>query len=340
MATYTAVTTGQRDAESPVDTTLIGQVIDNPVAITEGAPGSPKNQTASYATGSVDQAAMGVSAVGQLELKETQGVVSRSGTTSSALYTLPGGSYGLRTSERYFVNSGGNAGMSFSYGNQGSGNTAYFAANSDTGIINQVSLYVENNAATMYVYSRYIQASPPYDLGDGIVGRFIFAVIDNATSKVESVYQAAEAPWHYSGPTDIRGKLVKDGKKYRVRKDMSSIPASLVAAKNNPAALAAYATAFKNAPLIQEEITQEIKQADMGLIPHPFMGNDLTGKTVVMLDPVSDLNHELSELCDQHDEFDLNELLHDGALVISNIGLKRSGPKGILIPSFKWKKAI
>jgi len=36
-------------------------------------------------------------------------------------------------------------------------------------------------------------------------------------------------------------------------------------------------------PLIQGqeiEITHAFKNSDMGLIPHPFQGNDLTGKTV------------------------------------------------------------
>ena len=50
------------------------------------------------------------------------------------------------------------------------------------------------------------------------------------------------------------------------------------------------------------------------------------------------LNHELNELS-QHEEFNINELLHDGYLEIGNAGLVRSGPAGIMIPDFKWKNS-
>jgi len=120
---------------------------------------------------------------------------------------------------------------------------------------------------------------------------------------------------------------------------MSDHSLSLAQARLNMGTLHAYNLAFQNASMIQEEITQDIKQADMNLIPHPFIDNDLTEKTVVMLDPVSDLNHELAELS-QHEDFDINELLHDGYLEISNEGLNRSGPSDILIPSFKWKNTL
>ena len=78
----------------------------------------------------------------------------------------------------------------------------------------------------------------------------------------------------------------------------------------------------------------------MNDIPHPFQGNDLTGKTVVMLDPVSPLNHELNEMVKQSDEFNLNSLLHDGYLEIGNTDIGRVSPAGVLVPSFKWKNTI
>lgn len=36
-------------------------------------------------------------------------------------------------------------------------------------------------------------------------------------------------------------------------------------------------------------IDAEFKNSDMALIPHPFQGNDLTGKSIVLIDPNSDI---------------------------------------------------
>jgi len=282
------------------------------------------------AANAVGQSEIGANAVGQSEIKDTSGIVSNTGNTF-VRFTLPGGAYGFYPRVKASIASSTQEPLvRISAPSGSSPSTSYTTI---------ISLSNEEVTATTYAQQYYFQASPPYDLGDGEIGRFIFAIVDNATGEIKSVYSAPEAPWHYNGPTDIRGKLAKDGKKYSARKDMSGYSLSLTQAKLNIGTLQAYNLAFQNAPMIQEEITQDIKQADMNLIPHPFMGNDLTGKTIVMLDPVSDLNHELDELS-QYEDFDINELLHDGYLEISNIGLNRSGPPGILIPSFKWKNTL
>jgi len=118
---------------------------------------------------------------------------------------------------------------------------------------------------------------------------------------------------------------------------MSHIPFTLEEAKADPIKLAEYVAAFKSASIVEEEITQNIKNADMPLIPHPFDGNDLNGKTVVMLDPISDLTWQLAEMCDCHDQFNLNELLHNGRIVIDNTPISRAGPPGVPIVPFRWK---
>ena len=46
MTTYTAITAGEKDPESPVDVNLIGKLDDNPHAMFEGATGAPRVQTA------------------------------------------------------------------------------------------------------------------------------------------------------------------------------------------------------------------------------------------------------------------------------------------------------
>ena len=322
------------------------KVRDNPLAIQENDGTAPTNAYATLAAtissqgalatlNSVSQSTVDANAIGQSELKDSTGTVSASGT--GTILTLAGGSYGfypqIRTGAAvaYYIT----AGMVDSVSGDSTPATVYNAYNIGTSYLTRISL--STNGSTINAVQRYFTASKPYNLGDGEVGRFIFAIINNATREVESVYQATEAPWHYNGKTDIRGKTGKDGKKYRLRKDMSVIPFSFESAIGDAVKMQEYIDAFSSAKTTNELITQEICQRDMPDIPHPFTGNDLTGKTVVMLDPVSDLNHRLSEMCSCHDEFDLNSLLHDGHLVINNTKLKRSGPQDILIPSFKWK---
>jgi hypothetical protein len=59
MTTYTAISAGEIDADSPITADLMSKLRDNPIAITEGASGAPKisaaalNLTANTLTGSV-----------------------------------------------------------------------------------------------------------------------------------------------------------------------------------------------------------------------------------------------------------------------------------------------
>jgi len=296
---------------------------ENPTAPTQAAG----NNSTRLATTAFALANAGANSIGQAELKTTTGEVSTTATIYTNL-TLAGGTYGFYPQVK---ESGDGLGA----------NVAILGTEVGATYITNIAIRA-NTTGTAYAQQRYITASKPYVLNpdDGEVGRFIFAVIDNGTGKVESVYQAEEAPWHYNGKTDIRGKLGKDGKKYRLRKDMSDIPFTLESALSDAVKMQEYVDAFYGAKITKELITQELCQRDMIDIPHPFLGNDLTDKTIVMLDPVCDLNHKLSEMCVAHDEFDLNKLLHEGYLKISNEGLERSGPEGILIPSFKWKNTL
>lgn len=53
MTTYTAIPNTDIDVDSPVTTDLMTKVRDNPIAISEGASGAPKIQTAALDTDSV-----------------------------------------------------------------------------------------------------------------------------------------------------------------------------------------------------------------------------------------------------------------------------------------------
>ncbi len=188
---------------------------------------------------------------------------------------------------------------------------------------------------TITANQTYISASPPYDLGDGDVPLFVFAKIDKVSGKVVSSYSAQEASWHYNGPTNICGKQSKDGKKYRKRRDLSNCPCTFEEAKHDMKKMAEYQKHFVSAPIIKEEITQAIKNADMHLIPRPMEPDKDT--VVVMLDPVCDLMHEIACMRKEHDEFSFNELLHEGHIKIDNTPLKRFGPPGVDIVGFDYR---
>ena len=378
MTTYTTVADSEIDPESPGTTTLFTKLRDNPIAITEKASGAPvlandyvvnamiatdavnadsiaagtvgtseiaanavtttelaagsvtateivdgQVGSAEIAAGAVTSSEIAASAITRTEIKATTGEVSTSSSTQVNL-TLPGGSWGFFPAVK--ADSGIDATIATSAVAVGTSYVANIAMGTD-------------GSGTAYAQQLYIQASPPYDLGDGEIPMFIFAIIDNATGKAESIYSAPEAPWHYNGKTDITGKLIKNGKKYQLRKDMSKIPFTLAEAKQDIVKLKEYNAAFNAAENIEIEITQSIKNADMGDIPHPFLSNNLTGKTVVMLDPVCDLIHKLTEM-NLHDEFSINDLLHSGIISIGNTPLVRSAPQGMHVSSFKWKNTL
>ncbi len=70
----------------------------------------------------------------------------------------------------------------------------------------------------------------------------------------------------------------------------------------------------------------------------PFTANDNAGKTIVMLDPVSDITHELAALKKAGES--VNDILHDDYFVIDNTPSNRKGPAGLMIPKFRWKNTV
>lgn len=262
--------------------------------------------------------------VGQAELKTTTAENSTGGVDQDV--DLTGGQYAFLLELKTSSTDGG------SYGNVTTASATYTTRMRLT----------DGGVGTTTIRHRYVQASPPYNLGDGNVPLFVYVVIDKTNGKILATSSAPEAPWHHNGPTITKAHHYKKGVGYREMKDMSSIPFTYVEALLDPIKLAEYLTAMKAAKIIYEPITQKIKQADMNLLPTPNIdlfdsnGKKISNTTTVLLDPVSDLMHEIAEMR-EHSEFSLSDLLHGDYFVIDNKPLKRSGPKGVLIPSFKWK---
>ena len=95
MTTYSAIPDSDIDPESPGTTGLFTLLRDNPIAMFEKAAGAPVLAngyivTAMYAAGSVDQTAVGASAIGRGELKSTtatsvSGSIGAGGKVNAAL---------------------------------------------------------------------------------------------------------------------------------------------------------------------------------------------------------------------------------------------------------------
>lgn len=321
---YTTLIATDYDVDSPITVSLATAWSTNAEEIVAGTAASHK----------VQEAAMGAASVNQAALKTSSGAVSTTGLVHS---TLPGGSYGFWIEmKRSVTTSGYGDAAPIISTNIGAIGTPRSIPVTYTNII---TLYT--SVGTIYAQQTYIQASPPnwINKADGEIPLFIYAQVKKATGDIISVYCADAAPWHYNGPTDIRPqKIIKneDGTftKYRERKDMSAIPFTLAQAKADPVKLQEYTAAFNSAPIIYQEITQDIKNADMSLIPRPFEPD--ADHEVILLNPVGDTIWKLSELA-KHEKFDINELLHEGYFNVNNTAMNISTPPGIQAFDFSWK---
>lgn len=281
----------------------------------------------------IDNAKLGTAAVARDELKTTTSEVSRT-STSPVNVTMAGGEYQF-----------------------------YPRTHTTSSVLNSVCLIQSNGAHNSYLTvislqagfaaqgifarSTYVQASPPYDLGDGDIPLFIFVEVE-PSGNIITAYEAPEAPWHHNGPTDIvpnRIDLVT-GKQFKTIKDLTEIDDAMFAAGHarglnlrsakaaTPAVFMDYLDAISAAKNVEIEITQAYKNADMPLLPRPMEPG--TGNTVVMLDPVSPFTQRLFEL-KEHEEFSICELLHDGDLIVDNTVLPRAGPPGVDVVSYRFR---
>lgn len=250
----------------------------------------------------------------QADISTTTGEVS-STTTSLTNIILPGGSYGFYPRVRQ--------------SNSNTSSAAIVTSNSSISSTYAARIALSDpDTGTTYADQTYVNASPPYDLGDGEIPLFIFALVENSTGNVVSMYTAQEAPWHYNGPTCIIPDGVDTaGNQYRMIK---TIPAEILAMPER----LRYSAMSEVIP-DKVELTQAIKNQDMDILPHPF--DNLPGHTAVLLDPMGAVCEDLIEAGKQGE--DIHDIFYNKFITVGNTMLKRSGPAGLLIPSLKWKNS-
>ena len=328
MTTYTTITDARVAPEAAGTTSLFTDLRDNLVAVLEGDASAPTMNGAIITNGTISQSKLQASSVGQSQLKTATGSVSTSSTVGDDL-TLPGGEYG------FYPRLWGSDGSAVSYWGYNSATASGIQSASVTGVTATTVITLSSSAGgTAYASQRYVQSSPPYDLGDGEIPLFVFLEVDR-DGNVVSGYEAPEAPWHNNGPTCIRAHHYdKNGIGYRARKDLSEMPCTLEEAKADPVNLAEYMAAFAEAKEMFVPITQEEKNADMVIIPAPMVAQK--GNTVIMIDPVSDLVHTLADAKD-HDQLNILDLFHGGYMRIDNKRLNRRAPDGVPVHATRLK---
>lgn len=252
----------------------------------------------------------GLVSVGQGDLNTSSGSVSSS-ATSLRSFVLPGGSFGFYPQLRYDNSLNDENGCAQIYGFEGA------SVNIGTSYSTRISLRSGLSGRTLMAQQRYVTSSPPFDLGDGEVGGFFFATVNNA-GEIQSTYIADVPPWAYNGPTNICAshKCPVTNKKFRrVMKKRT------------------FEEVMDGAPIQykMEEITHKIKNSDMGIIPHPF-GDIPEGHHIVLLDPMDDKVRRIIEYQNSGGDFG------DGlSKIIVGDECKRKCPKGVHVHKLKYK---
>jgi len=272
--------------------------------IATGAVGSPE-----ISAGAVGQSEIGAGAVHQSELDTSRGTVTQNSTVG-ANFVLPGGEYGFYPDVED-LSGNGDAQIAVAY-NVGSRTT---------------NIWMVANGGTHAIRAgqRYINSSPPFDIGDGEIPLFVYAKIKN--NKIIGTYTANVPPWAYNGPTSISGKFCKKrGKKFQSRRKRSI---------SSESDFIDYMEGDRS-ELEEAEVTNAIKNADMNIIPHPFSGGE-EPDSIVLLDPCETL-----KLADLHDEgIEINELFQAGYLKLDNDFLtekdRRQVGNNVNIMRIRWK---
>lgn len=289
--------------------------------ITGGVPGTGTATGTIYFDGwmigrtYVVEALLGPAAVTQSKLKTTTASGSFGTSTFRAAYALTGGTYSWWTMSA----ADNDRGLAFGYDSNTAAGTLGFS-----GVLAGIE-------STGYVDERYVQASPPYNNGP----LFVHLAFDSNGNIKHS--RVAPDPIHaYHGPTDITPQSWRGDKAFRLVKKINGL--SMHAALRDPATRRALMTGTAKVTEEEMEITLAYKDADMAVMPHPFIGNELTGLTVVMLEPGTPLMERLADFCDCGEAREVRNLILDGKLIIDNAPLAiPNTPPGVMAVRARWK---
>jgi len=315
MTSYNPPTDTELNANKAGVFTLFRRLRDIGPAITEKAAGAPV-----LANGYVVEAMLAANAVSQAKMKTS--------TANQSVVDIP------VSTDAVFVFTGSTWTIFWSIGDNSavSANQLIFNAHNAT---YGDAIRVYNNSGSVisaFLNERYISASPPWDLGDGQIPLFVFVRL-NSAGKIRRISVACDPPWAYHGPTNIAAEIIRGGKAFRRKME------SARGIRGDRAKLVEFRAARNPATAEMIEITDAVKNADMGVVPSPFMlGARAADDVDVLIDPVSDLAEELLYLHEEGENIPL--LLERGEIIFDNAALNRIAPPGVMPVSARWKLTI
>lgn len=342
MTTYTAIANADIDADSPITTSLMTLLRDNPIAITEGASGAPTIATAAIAA----------SAVSQSKLKTTTALTTTTHTYTGAgaafgntRVTLVGGGYSFwSVTTKFDLVSGSCDSLTMYVGRQVPGTVTDVGSDGGVGVIDLSSgVLTQPTSGSAYFYTneRYVQASPPYGTSTEDWPLFAYAVRRISTGKIEHVSCAPDPIWAYHGPTnicwdfkDVDGRLKKKCKAVDANKLAKNIIKAIK--DKNIVEQEKLFIAYKESPIIDIEITKDYKNSDMHTHPHPWMYdvNIMSDPDVeiILLEPRrTERLHILHEAGE-----DVGALLTSGVITIGAEVLDHVKPNSVKCYSFSF----
>jgi len=327
--TWTNLTFANGDILTSSDMTSMD---DNFDAITAGDSGAPKLTNAALNT-ALTQTQIAAAAVAQADLKSTtanqsSGSVASNGTfeftPTGGLFTFAG-----------FV--GQNTAVT---------STEHMRIRCHSS--QQANLIrVKNNvgaAKTASLLTRFIQGSPPYNLGNGDIPLFVFLLLDKTTKEILGAELAEDPPWYAYGPhtLGLYGKIEKYigvwgrnlGSILDDPKERDEVLLKLKKLND-----------LKIQALKKEPWSQQDKNIDMNIVPHLFNQYDSLKHDVVLVDPCGSIVETLSYM---HKAMCLEDMKKE-----SLIGLFENGkikiksplrgvvcPKGVIPLGVEWARSL
>lgn len=340
-STFSTIAATQTAADKPLDTTLMDAVRQDIDVIYEwmGGPtytpstshnhngvnsasvslGSSSITTTMLADLAVTEAKLAASAVSQGKLKTALQQQSANPGANRVDIAATGGTYTLTRSL-----------------DVGGGDVSLLAAATGSYTVTMG----HNNTGTVYYYqSRYIQASPPDNLGDGEFTGFVFIEM-RPNGTIAAVDMADDSPWIYNGPNKLDPYTQfhnASGVRYRRVRQIIAEFGGVSAALASGLTRAQIMDRLVTDSLVDEEITYAVKNRDMAFRPHPFT-KPAVGNTIVMLDPFSQFFRQLRRLHHLVDpDFNATKMLMDGLITVGNTALVRVGPPGVMVVSASLK---
>ena len=96
-----------------------------------------------------------------------------------------------------------------------------------------------------------------------------------------------------------------------------------------------FIAALSTAQEQEVEITTQMKNADIALIPTPYAGSDAAGTSIVMLDPMS--TEPLRDLVKAGES--VAEILHKKYIRVKAV-VNRAAPPGVTVLGWDWKNTV